>query len=577
MAESRDRSSSTEPQLKFPGCSHHRRRRLSHFRCQQCRLNEGLTPCTQESPCDVCKEWLPEAWEALEKAAQQKPKAAAAARAAKKTQEMDDSIELHAPEEGIQDPPAKHRDDGHPRRRRERSQPARLRLPRQSLPTGLPSPVTARQRLQRQSLPTGLPGPVTRRRLCHPASLWWEVPGPTAAQCLPGPTVLNTIDHAVVIGVDQVMGRRDATMPPRSSHSSRRRRSGERSRPTSSGGSSSRAKHMHWPDGCTGVWSCFGEGDGGPAFQLCHSSSSSLEVIAWSRSRSGSRHHDRRESVDSVRSGSSYVSRRDVQLSPAVPLKTNKKTIAVIPSPPRLAHMADSAGVTGPADSAEAHDSAGYESAGDLGSEVDEPEIVYDSATVADSAQHQDLAGADSARRQNPAGNDSALPQDSAGDDLARDDGPAAQGTPGLRQFIDNTLPGPLSRHRWLLMIILHLEDQDSRTPDRWPRTLVRRARGMEGWMNPEVPRVLVLPFEGPPPENLALGILLQSTFLQLWTLKTKSRTGLSRTRKMTRDLRRKSQWLSTSCFARLWRLLRARSRLTPPSLAGLPGRHWWI
>ena len=148
------------------------------------------------------------------------------------------------------------------------------------------------------------------------------------------------------------------------------------------------------------------------------------------RSRSGSRHHDRRESVDSVRSGSSYVSRRDVQLSPAVPLKTKKRIITVIPSPPRLAHMADSAGVTGPADSAEAHDSAGYESAGDLGSEVDEPEIVYDSATLADSAQHQDLAGADSARRQNPAGNDSALPQDSAGDDSARDDGPAAQGTP---------------------------------------------------------------------------------------------------------------------------------------------------
>ena len=68
--------------------------------------------CTQTSPCDVCKDWLPEAWEALEKAAQQKRKHKAAARAAKKTQEMDDSIELHAPEEGIQVPPAKRRDDG---------------------------------------------------------------------------------------------------------------------------------------------------------------------------------------------------------------------------------------------------------------------------------------------------------------------------------------------------------------------------------------------------------------------------------------------------------------------------------
>ena len=36
MAESRDRSSSTEPQLKFPGCSHYRRRSETYCRCQQC-------------------------------------------------------------------------------------------------------------------------------------------------------------------------------------------------------------------------------------------------------------------------------------------------------------------------------------------------------------------------------------------------------------------------------------------------------------------------------------------------------------------------------------------------------------
>ena len=103
MAESRDRSSSTEPQLKFPGCSHYRRRSDNDFRCQHCRLNEGLTLCTQEAPCDVCKDWLPEVWEALEKAAQQKRKckAAAAARAVKKSQEMDDSIEIHTPNAGM--------------------------------------------------------------------------------------------------------------------------------------------------------------------------------------------------------------------------------------------------------------------------------------------------------------------------------------------------------------------------------------------------------------------------------------------------------------------------------------------
>ena len=49
------------------------------------------------------------------------------------------------------------------------------------------------------------------RRQFHPASLWWEDLGPTAAQCLPGPRDLNTIDHAVVIGADEVMGWRDLT------------------------------------------------------------------------------------------------------------------------------------------------------------------------------------------------------------------------------------------------------------------------------------------------------------------------------------------------------------------------------
>ena len=62
MAESRDRSLSTGPQLKFPGCSHFWRRSNNHRRCQQCRLNDGLTLCAQESPCEVCKDWLPEAW-----------------------------------------------------------------------------------------------------------------------------------------------------------------------------------------------------------------------------------------------------------------------------------------------------------------------------------------------------------------------------------------------------------------------------------------------------------------------------------------------------------------------------------
>ena len=101
MAErSRDRSSSNESQPKFPECSHFRRRNDNHRRCQQCRLNVGLPLYTQDSPCLVCQDWLPEAWTAHAKATAQRNrrKAAAAAKAARKvTEMMDDSVELHAP------------------------------------------------------------------------------------------------------------------------------------------------------------------------------------------------------------------------------------------------------------------------------------------------------------------------------------------------------------------------------------------------------------------------------------------------------------------------------------------------
>ena len=101
MAErSRDRSSSNESQPKFPECSHFRRRNDNHHRCQQCRLNAGLPLCTQDSPCLVCQDWLPEAWTAHAKATAQRNrhKAAVAAKAARKeTEMMDDSVELHAP------------------------------------------------------------------------------------------------------------------------------------------------------------------------------------------------------------------------------------------------------------------------------------------------------------------------------------------------------------------------------------------------------------------------------------------------------------------------------------------------
>ena len=101
---SRDRSSSNESQPKFPECSHFRRRNDNHRRCQQCRLNAGLPLCTQDSPCLVCQDWLPEAWTAHAKATAQRNrrKAAAAAKAARKeTEMMDDSVELHAPRQTL--------------------------------------------------------------------------------------------------------------------------------------------------------------------------------------------------------------------------------------------------------------------------------------------------------------------------------------------------------------------------------------------------------------------------------------------------------------------------------------------
>ena len=115
-SRSRDLSSSAESQLKFPVCTHFRRRIDNHYRCQQCRLNEGLTLCTEDSPCEICKDWLPEAWQAQAKANEQKRrrKAAAVAKAAKKSQEretMDDSVEIHAPEEVLQ-LPAKRSSEG---------------------------------------------------------------------------------------------------------------------------------------------------------------------------------------------------------------------------------------------------------------------------------------------------------------------------------------------------------------------------------------------------------------------------------------------------------------------------------
>ena len=151
--------------------------------------------CTEDSPCEVCKVWLPEAWQAEEKANEQKRKrkAAAAAKAAKKSHEretMDDSVEIHALEDALQLPPTKLKSNGSSKTKRAKQ------------------PQVLGQRLRRWSnLPAGLPGPMSPRSLCLPACLWWDGPGPTV---FPGPRGRNATGHVVGSPIDDHTGPTDA-------------------------------------------------------------------------------------------------------------------------------------------------------------------------------------------------------------------------------------------------------------------------------------------------------------------------------------------------------------------------------
>ena len=313
-----------------------------------------------------------------------KRKAAVAAKAAKKSQEMDDLIEIHAPEEGIQVPPVKRRDDGSSKTKK-RAESATSSKATEAESADRPSRSCDKKKTLSSSI---------------------SVVGRSRSDRGPVPSGTNGSERHRSRSGDQ--GRRGHGSErrhdsPRSCHSPRRRRSGERTRPVCL-----REGPALGPDTLTRrMLRNLAVLRGGRRRSSLLVLPLIISVITWGhRSRSGSQHHDRRESVDSVRSWSSYVSRCEVQLSPVAPQQTEKRTITVIPSPPRPAEMddsagvtgpadsaalADSAGVTGPTDSAEAQDSAGYESAVDLGSTVeDEPEIVYDSVAVADPAQDQD-------------------------------------------------------------------------------------------------------------------------------------------------------------------------------------------
>ena len=332
--KSRDRSSSTESQRKFPGGTHYRRRNDNHYRCQQCRLNEGLTLCTEDSPCEICKDWLPEAWQAQEKANEQKHrcKAAAAAKAAKKSQErdtMDDSVEIHTQEEVIQLNPTKRKSDGSSKTKRAKTA------------TGSGSKATGVE--QSAGRPSRSREP--KKSVASSVSMV-ERPRSDSSSGAKGSEYHRSRSGERNRRSQRSDRRQDS---PRSHHSSRHDSGcweGERARPTSSGGSSSRrqADSMGGP-GSSRVFSR--ATDVRPSGSSSHShhhhrkssgdrrslSSSSLRESADHKSPPGHHQDGRRESAE--RSGSSFISRREVQLSPAIAQSPERRTITVIASPAR--------------------------------------------------------------------------------------------------------------------------------------------------------------------------------------------------------------------------------------------------
>ena len=202
--------------------------------------------CMQDSPCEVCKDCLPEAWEALEKAAQQKRKrkAATAARAVKKSQEMDDSIELHAPEEGIHVPAAKRRDDGASKMKK-RAESASSSKATEAKSADQPSKFhDSSSKATEAETADRLSRSREKRKKTLSSSV--SVVGSSRSDGGPVPSGTSGSEHHGSCSDDRDRRGHGSDRhhdSPRFSHSSRRRRSGERSQPTSSGGSSSRARH----------------------------------------------------------------------------------------------------------------------------------------------------------------------------------------------------------------------------------------------------------------------------------------------------------------------------------------------
>ena len=322
MAErSRDRSSSTKSQPKFPECSYFRRRNDNHRRCQQCRLNDGLPLCTQDSPCLVCQDWLPEAWTAQAKATAQRNrrKAAAAAKAARKeTQMMDDSVELHASRHAF--PTKRPKSEESSKAKRSKT------VASSSQPKSVASSVTAVER------PSSHGSDHRRSRTPERKGRHGESPR-------------------------HQLSRRDG-------HSSDRRES-ERARPSSSGGSSSRRRAE---SGRVSKASDARPSSSSSRHHQHHSTgdrrslSSSSSRASLDRKSQPSHRERRRESSD--RTGGTFVVRREFQLSPPKSKAPEKCTITVVASPARQIHIESAPAVPVPAPVADGSAGAGPAASG---------------------------------------------------------------------------------------------------------------------------------------------------------------------------------------------------------------------
>ena len=311
MAEPRDRSSSQEPQLKFLGCSCYRRRSDNHHRCQQCCLKDIFTLCTSEVPCDVCRDWLPEAWAALDKALKQKMKAAAAAKRAHDS--MDESIELHAPEDGLQAPPIKKRDDGSTWQQHDSAR-------KDKTATSSKTSKATDDRLSRSH--------DKKSSKTHSSS----VSAVDRSSLSDGPSGIRGSDrhrsHSDERGHrDHHRGSSRRHKSPRARHSLRRHESGGRTRPSSSSGRSS-SKFKHGVDSTALPGSTRASGkvtDVRPSSShhhhhqratVNHRSLPSLSHATVNHRSLPEQHHHRQHEKEAIdQSGSTHVSGRDIDLT----------------------------------------------------------------------------------------------------------------------------------------------------------------------------------------------------------------------------------------------------------------------